>query len=271
MPSLICTPIGADPVHFAADLVVFDKDGTLIDFHTLWAQKVHVGVEALVQAACTAWQAPPRGERALHLQASLYRALGYDEGTRSFAPQGPVVTAAMETLYTIAATVLYQQGLRGGGELGWVAADQLVRASLVPAMDAAFGAESLRLLAGARAAIESLHAAGVAVAVITSDDEAPARKTLNLLGLDGQVRFVAGGDSGYGHKPAPDALLAACAALQVAPARTAMLGDTTADLIMATRAGAGLRVGLTTGFVGAAVLAPHADVVLGSLEELRVA
>ncbi len=270
MALLTCTPNGAEPVAFEADLVVFDKDGTLIDFDTLWAGKVRAGVEALVQAACGAWGAPPRGERAQHLQASLYRAMGYDEGTRSFAPEGPVVTAAMETLYTIAATVVYQQGLRGSGGLGWVESDQLVRSSLAAAMDAAFSAERLRLLAGARVILECLHAAGAAVAVVSSDDEAPTRVALKLLGLDGQVGFVAGGDSGHAHKPAPDALLAACAAFGVAPARAAMVGDTTADLLMATRAGVGLRVGLTTGFVGHAQLAPHADVVLSSLEDMHI-
>jgi phosphoglycolate phosphatase-like HAD superfamily hydrolase len=268
---MICAPGGVDPITFDADLVIFDKDGTLIDFHTLWAGKMRAGVEALLPAVCAAWNCPPRGERARHLKSALYRSLGFDEGRVAFAAEGPVVSASMETLYTIAATVVYQQGLRGGGALGWLASDLLVRDHLTPAMDAAFAPEIIRPLAGAQAAVRALHEAGIAVAVITSDDERPTRQSLEWLGLAHAVRFVAGADSGYGHKPAPHALLAACASARTTPARTAVVGDTSTDMLMAERGGAGLRVAVTTGFVGAPVLAPLAHVVLDSLEEIRVA
>jgi len=271
MAILHLTPSNATPVEFDADLVAFDKDATLIDFHTLWAGKMRAGVQTLVSAVCAVWGCSPRGERALYLQSALYRSLGFDEGMGTFYPEGPVISASMETLYTIAATVVYQQGLRGGGALSWLASDSLVREEMVPAMDSAFSAELLRPLAGAREAIGALHRAGAAVAVITSDDEAPTRRTLEILGLSDMVFFVAGADSGYGHKPSPDALLAACAQKGLSPQRAVMVGDTKTDMVMATRAGAGLRVGVTTGFVGAAVLADHAHVVLDSLENFRVA
>ncbi len=35
---------------FDADLIIFDKDGTLIDFKHLWAQKTMAGVEQLMKA-----------------------------------------------------------------------------------------------------------------------------------------------------------------------------------------------------------------------------
>ena len=53
---------------FDIELVVFDKDGTLIDFHHLWGQKAMLWVECLVQRV-------GGGER---LREALYRTVGYD-------------------------------------------------------------------------------------------------------------------------------------------------------------------------------------------------
>ena len=54
----------------------------------------------------------------------------------------------------------------------------------------------------------------------------------------------------------------------VAPARTAVVGDTLGDLLMGERAGVGLRVAVLTGAGQAAQLASHADVVLASIDEI---
>jgi phosphoglycolate phosphatase len=261
----------SEPRRFEANLVVFDKDATLIDFHALWVPKIVAGVEALTAATCTQWGCTPNGLRGRYLQSALYRTLGYDEGAQSFAPEGPTVSAANETLGVLAATVVYQQGQRGGGALGWSVCAELARTVFLGAVDACFSAELIRPLAGAVEAVRALHAAGVAVAVVTADDEAPTRRSLEFMGLAEAVGFVAGGDSGYGHKPSADALVAACAHANVPAARTAVMGDTVTDLLMAQRGGAGLRVGVATGFAGPAALAPHADCVLSSLDELRVA
>ena len=53
--------------------------------------------------------------------------------------------------------------------------------------------------------------------------------------------------------------------------RTAVVGDTLGDLIMAERAGAGLRVGVLTGAGTREVLAPYADVIIESVDDIRAA
>ena len=58
-------------------------------------------------------------------------------------------------------------------------------------------------------------------------------------------------DDGVPVKPAPDMVLRLCAAIGVPPARTAVVGDSAADLRMARAAGAGLAIGVLTG-VGSA-------------------
>lgn len=237
---------------FAADLVIFDKDGTLIDFTHLWAGKTEAAVQALVQGV---------GGDATLAQA-LYATLGYDPDTARFATQSPVLTAPMPTLYAIAATVLYQQGW------GWLPAELAVADHFAPAMDGAFSREMVRPTADLPALFGGLARAGVQIAVITSDDHGPTATTLAWLGVDHWVAFLAGADDPYPHKPAPDAIWAACRALGVEPACTAYVGDSTTDMLMAQRAGVGLRVAVRTGLMDAETLRPHADIVLDSIGDI---
>ena len=62
-----------------------------------------------------------------------------------------------------------------------------------------------------------------------------------------------------------------CATLDVPPARTAVVGDSPADLRMARAAGAGLVVGVLTGVGGRDDLEPLADVVLDSVGAISAA
>jgi phosphoglycolate phosphatase len=60
-----------------------------------------------------------------------------------------------------------------------------------------------------------------------------------------------------------------CEALGVAPARTAVVGDAPADLLMGRRAGAGLVIGALSGVGDAEHLSPAADLVLRSVADLQ--
>ncbi len=63
-------------------------------------------------------------------------------------------------------------------------------------------------------------------------------------------------------------VLSLCADLAVAPDRTAVVGDSAADLQMARAAGARLAIGVLTGVGDRADLAPHADQLIDSIAEL---
>ena len=65
-------------------------------------------------------------------------------------------------------------------------------------------------------------------------------------------------------------VLRLCALLGVAPARTAVVGDSPADLRMGRGAGAGLAVGVLTGVgAGGPTSEPLADAVIASVERAR--
>jgi phosphoglycolate phosphatase len=238
---------------FDAELVAFDKDGTLIDFEFMWGRLARAWVERLAV-----------GSDVDTLRAELYRSLGYDPQLRRTEPQSPLAIATTGQLQTIAASVLYRFGIP------WTEAEDRVRL--------AFGiGEELPLASLIRPTgdvvrlFERLRGAGVRLAVVTTDHRAETEETLRLMEIAHLVDLLVCGDDGLPSKPAPDMLLAACQGQGVEPGRSAVVGDTMGDILMAQRAGAGLTVAVLTGAGDEAGLRSHADVVLQSIDEIEIA
>jgi phosphoglycolate phosphatase len=109
--------------------------------------------------------------------------------------------------------------------------------------------------------LADLRARGLRLGVMTNDAEAAALAHLDTAKVRHLFDFIAGFDSGYGAKPAPQPLLAFAAAMGMAPAQVVMVGDSTHDLI-AGRAAGMKTIAVLTGMAGPADLAPLADAVL---------
>jgi phosphoglycolate phosphatase-like HAD superfamily hydrolase len=239
-------------LRFDADLVAFDKDGTLVDFESMWGRLAVVWVERLVAST---------GNK--ELERDLYSSLGYDPQHRRTKPQSPLAIATTGQLRAIAAGTLYRHGI------SWPQAEEhTVRAfdtsSLLPLADL------IRPTGDVLGILERLQDAGVRVAIVTTDHRAETEETLRLMAIAHLVDHTVCGDDGLLSKPAPDMLLAACEQSNVAPIRTAVVGDTVADLLMAQRAGAGFKAAVLTGAGDPAQLKAHADVILSSVDAIAV-
>ena len=238
-------------VRFDTALVVFDKDGTLIDFDYIWGRLAVVWIERLAAG----------DERLAH---DLYRAIGYDPVGHRTDPQGPLAIATTAQVQAICGGTLYRH------DVSWTEAEDRVR----EAFDtyAAYPLASLvRPTGDLPGLLSSLRRVGVRAAVVTTDHRPDTEQTLQILGIAGLVDLLICGDDGLPSKPAPDMLLEACRRLDIEPARAAVVGDTLGDLLMARRAGAGLRVGVLSGAGDWKLLSRHADVVLDSVDDITVA
>ncbi|MBC7133849.1 MAG: HAD family hydrolase [Roseovarius sp.] len=221
-----------------ADAVLFDKDGTLFDFHATWSHWAH---EVLHDLAA--------GDAALI--GRLAAAVDYDLAARRFCPSSPVIAGTSREAAECLAPAL------PGRDVAAIEAhlmERAARAPLVPVVPLA-------------PCLDGLRARGLRLGVMTNDTEFGARAHLAAAGVLERFDFVAGFDSGHGAKPAPAPLLAFAAAVGVAPARVVMVGDSTHDLIAGRRAGMAC-VGVLTGTAAAAELTPHADAVLPDIGHL---
>jgi len=230
------------------DLVVFDKDGTIIEFGSMWSGWAVALVEGLVAATGRPIATP------------LYAMLGVDPVAATVRAGGGLAATPMARLRDRTREVLVAGGLTAADaeralEEAWHAPDPVASARPVTDLGDLF---------------DRLRAGGCGIAVATTDDRDPTERTLAALGIADRIDATVCADDGIAVKPAPDMILHLCATLGVAPARTAVVGDTAADLQMGRAAGAGLIVAVLTGVGGRGDLAPLADVVIASIEELEV-
>ena len=230
------------------DLVVFDKDGTLLDFHAMWGGwEIELG-----QRLDGATRRPVTGD--------VFAAIGFDPTTGRARPGSPLAMATMSEIRELIAAVIRRWcpsvgAARQAVETAWFTPDPVATAIPIGNLPGLFG---------------TLRAGGRIIAVATTDDRAPTDATLRALGVRDLVSALACGDDGIGVKPDPRMLLGLCEATGIPPDRTAVVGDTLADLRMARSAGARMAIGVLSGIDDAATLGPAADLLLPSIADLTI-
>ncbi len=239
---------------FDVELIVFDKDGTLIDFHHMWGRRTETSVSVLLQAV--------GGDR--RLEQALFRGLGYDHERRRTMGSGPLATATLAKIRTVVATVLYQHGL------SWEDAEHRAEATFARCFSRLPEAEAIRPRGDVASICRRLLAAGLHLAVATTDDREATKATLRQLAVDELIAHLRCGDDPDGPtKPDPDVLHQLARDTNVRPQHVMMVGDTPSDLTMARRAGA-VAVGVTGGAGRPSDLAPHADALVESIAAIEV-
>ena len=225
--------------------ILFDKDGTLLDFHATWVPAYRV-------AATTVSREAGRPE----LADRLLEVGGYDHGTGRCDPGSPL-------------------GSGGNTDIAglWAEAcgiDDVAR--ITARIEAIFAREipdSAVPVGDLAALFTRLNERGLGLGLATMDSESLARDTLARLAIDEHLGFVCGYDSGFGTKPGPGMVAAFCDALSLGPEEVLVVGDTLHDAHMGRAAGAGVVVGVLTGAGSRELLAPHCDHVLDDVFALE--
>lgn len=222
--------------------VLFDKDGTLFDFHETWRPIV-------IQAATVAAE----GDAAL--AARLMRAGGYDVLSRRFMADSVIAAGDAGVL----AKLWEETGAC------------LPRDNLHRQLDRLFTEQSPRTavpVTDLRSLLSRLVGCGLSLGIATNDSLASATAVLERFGLADLVLFVAGYDSGHGSKPEPGMALAFCAVAGLPPKRVAIVGDSEHDMATGRAAGLGACIGVLSGAGTVASLTGRADLVLKDITEL---
>lgn len=222
--------------------LLFDKDGTLLDYHRTWTP---LNREVALYAA--------RGDGAR--AERLLEIAGLDRLTGRVKP-GTVLAGG--TNLEIAAAFAEDLGADTPADLAEAVEEIFLRGS----------ARSSVLVEGLHDALAELLAAGYVLGIATNDTVAGITTSLarhNVLDL---FTFTAGADSGHGGKPEPGMVHAFCEAVGHPPGDVCVVGDALHDFEMARRAGAGLTVAVLTGTGQRADLEPLADVVIESVAGL---
>lgn len=222
--------------------ILFDKDGTLLDYAASWTP---INVQAAVIAS--------RGDRGLAVR--LLALGGADEAGGS-----------------VAADSLLAAGSAADIAKAWAAGGAPFEAEALTAeLDRLFGraAQQVVPVTDLAALFARFRARGVKLGIASSDNEAAIWATARRFGIDGLVDYVAGYDSGHGVKPEPGMAVGFGQATGLPMPDIAVVGDNAHDIAMGRSAGAGLTIGVLTGTGSREMLERLADACLPSIVELE--
>lgn len=230
MPTLL---VDSAPIS-DVDLVVFDKDGTLIELYHYWSQMVALRAQLIREAL----RIDPSHEEGLRW------ALGVDERAGRLRPEGPV---GLKTRAVVIKAAVDYLAAVGCADVQRVCAEAFDRADAVSSGELQ---RFIRPIHGAVELLSALNGAGCRVAVATVDVGPRARLALDHLGVSDLVDLVVGGEEVARPKPDPEMLHLILQRLRIDPRRAVMVGDAVNDVRMGIEAGM-RAVGVLTGFASA--------------------
>lgn len=235
------------------DLVVFDKDGTLIDVHTYWANMIRFRAEAIVA----------RLGLGLVERNGIMDAMGVDIGTGGIKPEGPVGLKKREVVLRAGVEYLISGGHADATALFEDVFHDVDESSL-GRLD-----EIIRPLNGLDGLIGNLHDGGCRIALATTDRSYRAAAVMEYLGLNEKLSFIAGADMVEKPKPDPEIIHLICQRLGVPPGKSVMVGDAASDVNAGLRAGCLASIGVASGLTPKAMLeelTPHVVPDISAIE-----
>ncbi len=221
--------------------VLFDKDGTLVDFDRTWAGTMKAGARAFAG-----------GDEAQAVR--LCEAVGWSEANGTFAPD------AFFANNPNAAIARRWRELLG----------QAFAPSDAPLIDGIFARAILAnvtALGDLAGTVGRLAARGIALGVATNDSRASAIEQLAALGVGDAFVYVTGYDGPSAPKPDPAAVRDFARTAGLAPREVAVVGDSDNDMKLA-RAGGAFAVAVARNPAHRAALAPLADLAVERIEDL---
>jgi phosphoglycolate phosphatase len=251
LPPLIC-PITETPPE--QTLIVFDKDGVLLDLAATWLPVI-IAMGAYLEEKCDGATS----------KEDLLSAVGVD-----LNPAHPLGGAIRENSLFAAGTFAEMRGIWSEHEPKLIPVFEDIEAYREDINDIVMstGRGSTVPKGAVKDGILALKKTGFKMGVATNDNAASTTSNLQDLGIDEQFDIVICADSGYGRKPEGGGLLQASKATGIPPEAAIMVGDTETDYLAALAAGYKGFITIADSAPVAPDFIPRTDAVITGVEGL---
>ena len=214
------------------DLVIFDKDGTLLELYHYWSQMVAMRARII-------------GER-LNLNDALIDELMYEMGVDKKAerlrPTGPVGLKKREIVLQAAVDYLKKNGFSNAYD---ICQDSFMK---VDNLSLTMLGTLLKPINGALSLVEMLHQSRCKVAIATTDRGNRAKLAMDFLGFGDKIDLIVGADQVEKPKPDPEIAHIILDNLKISPSNAVIVGDAESDVLVGVNARLKASIGVLTGF-----------------------
>jgi phosphoglycolate phosphatase len=250
--SVIDIIIGKDVIP-NINLLIFDKDGTLIELYHYWSQMVALRAELIC------------GRLGLNdeYREDLMYEMGVDLKKQILRPDGPVGLKKREVVMQAAIDCLHDRGHDNTYSLCF---DVFREVDQLSSLDLQ---KYIKQIDGAAALLNEAHRQGCKIAIATTDKSERAKLAFRFLGLEENIDIVLGADHVKESKPDPEMIFKILEALNIPPANAVMVGDALIDIQTGINAGLKASIGVLTGFATASELLPYTPYIASSVIDIQ--
>jgi phosphoglycolate phosphatase len=234
-------------------LIVFDKDGTLIEQKPVLLALAQARFQSLARTISS------------EVAEEWAKTVGVNMRTKEIDYSGPLAFAPTREEMLIAATIIRQ---RENEE--WNHAKELARLAYEKADKAMKPPYGAVLIKGVGQTLRKLKENGFKMALATTDSHRRAHRALDYVGISEYLDVIIGDDDVENGKPAPDMILKACGLTECLASDTVMVGDSIGDTMMGRNAHVKVCIGVTTGATSKDKLEAFSDAVIPSVADIQV-
>ncbi|WP_243388047.1 HAD family hydrolase [Bacillus kexueae] len=231
--------------------ILFDKDGTILNFHGLWSEVLN----ELVKSICKHYQV----DKVKELSSSLLTSIDVTE--TSIIPNGIFASGTNEDIMEAFLRVMNQSGVKVDED------------SFKP-----FVKEEMNRLVHERKHLitptaplvplfSTLKEKGIKLGISTADDYEITMVCLEALNVKDYFDFIGTSDQ-YHKKPNPHMFQAFCEKFSLKAEEVAVVGDTTTDMQFGLNANAGLRIGVLSGTSNVENIEKESDFLIDHIGKL---
>ncbi len=229
MPDIIINNKSFDNI----ELVLFDKDGTLVDIHHYWVSMIKLRAKLLVNRYFIGANKKTEFE--------LIDLMGVDIISNKMKPEGPIGVKSREFIVNIVTRFLLKNKINTSNreiESLFKEVDKTTESDLQ---------SLLKLLPNVKELLNDLKDCHIKLAIVSTDITHRVVSAMKAVELDEFFDIIIGGDAVEKTKPAPDLALYAMGELNISADNTLVIGDHLVDMQMAQAANILTNVGVLTG------------------------
>lgn len=232
--------------------ILFDKDGTLMDFYSSWVLVVTQLVDRLFEKLEITY--------CPELKNDLLFSIGFHEN--EVDPGGFLAIGTTQDIYGAFVNVLVNVDVcqeKINGLEDWMTEELF---SLTKA-----NRDNLKPTADLPGLLVQLRRHGMKIGIATADDRDSTKFFLDKIGIKSYFDFIGTSDY-FEKKPNPSMIQAFCEIANISAEEVAVAGDTVVDLQFAKNGSAGLAIGVLSGVSGTSQLSGLADLIIESVGDI---
>ena len=231
--------------------ILFDKDGTLIDFFSLWLQAATAAIPAFLKLNNL--------DTSKALTDDLLQAIGVEDG--EIDPKGALANKSYDGISEDICAALANRGLDIPVQKARIQLEELFTRNI------SSQGKPFQVFTDMKSLMEDLKSRNILIGLATADTEESARNCLSSLGIEYYFDYIGADNGKRKSKPDKEMFLEFAEKFFLRSEEIAVVGDTYNDMLFAKN-NDGIAIAVLSGVSQRETFGNTADYILASIHEL---